>query len=84
MEFFNNQVGPYPCDYSDLEQCYIDTGSPVVIDPATGQAVTPPVSTSGDTEPTTPAPTPAPVAQPSNITPWVIGLAAIFFLWGRR
>ena len=78
-------VQPYPCDYSEFEQCYFNTGSAVIIDPATGAQATDPatgIPLVVDPETGGAIPDPAQVSAPSsplisNTMLLLYGLAAI-------
>lgn len=86
-----NIVGPYPCDWSDFEQCQINQGAPIIMD-ANGNPVAvvqnQPVSitTSTDVQQTQPTQTPVitPVQPQASIAPLLIGIGLFLFITRRR
>jgi len=77
-------VQPYPCDYSEFEQCQFNSGQAVIIDPATGAQATDPATgvplvvnpETGGAIPD-PAQVPAAPAPVISSTMLLYGLAAI-------
>jgi hypothetical protein len=75
-------VQPYPCEFSEFDQCQFNTGFAVVIDPATGQqAIDPTTGTPLMVDPETGAAVPSAIPEPAtsffSSSAFLYGVAAV-------
>jgi hypothetical protein len=75
-------VQPYPCEFSEFEQCQFNTGLAVVIDPSTGAQATDPATgaplvVDPETGAAVPSAIPEPAASFFSSSALLYGVAAV-------